>query len=202
GDGIPHRHRVGVRAVDPGLRRRRRRSGGRSRQGQSDDGRVRQACDPLRSRDDGRCGQARASRRTLIVRKRRPDASTSEKRIREALAELAIPSELVRRRGLPRCAEARRLMVAEVDARGRELKLTPAAARAWKRMKSAASKVKVELYLVSAFRSFDRQCEILRAKLAAGQALEEILGVSAPPGYSEHHTGRAVDIGRSPAEPL
>jgi len=136
------------------------------------------------------------------VRKRRPDASTYEKRIREAFAELAIPSELVRRRGLPRCAEARRLMVAEVDARGRELKLTPAAARAWKRMKSAASKVKVELYLVSAFRSFDRQCEILRAKLAAGQALEEILGVSAPPGYSEHHTGRAVDIGASPDDPL
>jgi D-alanyl-D-alanine carboxypeptidase len=69
-------------------------------------------------------------------------------------------------------------------------------------MKSAASGVGIQLYLVSAFRSFDRQCEILRAKLAAGQALEDILGVSAPPGYSEHHTGRAVDIGASADDPL
>ena len=135
------------------------------------------------------------------MRKRHPSASY-ENRIREAFAELAIPPELVRRRGLPRCVEARRLVVAEVDARGRELKLTPTAARAWQRMKSAASQVSVQLYLVSAFRSFDRQCEILRAKLAAGQALEDILGVSAPPGYSEHHTGRAVDIGASPDDPL
>jgi D-alanyl-D-alanine carboxypeptidase len=69
-------------------------------------------------------------------------------------------------------------------------------------MKSAASEAGAALYLVSAFRSFDRQCEILRAKLAAGQSLEEILGVSAPPGYSEHHTGRAVDIGASADDPL
>ena len=69
-------------------------------------------------------------------------------------------------------------------------------------MKRAASEAKVELYLVSAFRSFDRQCEILRAKLAAGQSLDEILGVSAPPGYSEHHTGRAADIGASADDPL
>jgi D-alanyl-D-alanine carboxypeptidase len=108
----------------------------------------------------------------------------------------------VRRRGLPRCAEARRLVVAEFDARGRERRLTPSAAAAWQKMKSAASVAKVALYLVSAFRSFDRQCEIVRAKLAAGQPLEEILGVSAPPGYSEHHTGRAVDIGASPDDPL
>ena len=136
------------------------------------------------------------------MRKRGPSASPYVKRIRKAFAELAIPLELVRRRGLPRCAEAHRLVVAEVDARGREQRLTPAAARAWKRMKSAAAEARVELYLVSAFRSFDRQCEILRAKLSAGQALEDILVVSAPPGYSEHHTGRAADIGASPDDPL
>ncbi|MES2697070.1 MAG: D-alanyl-D-alanine carboxypeptidase family protein, partial [Verrucomicrobiota bacterium] len=37
--------------------------------------------------------------------------------------------------------------------------------------------------------------EIIRAKLVAGQSLEEILRYVAAPGFSEHHTGRAIDIG-------
>jgi len=123
-------------------------------------------------------------------------------RIRKAFGELAIPVELVRRRGLPLCREARTLVLAEVDTRGREQRLTPAAAAAWSAMKADAAKAKVGLYLVSAFRSFDRQCEILRAKLKSGQTLDDILRVSAPPGYSEHHTGHAIDIGASPEDPL
>ena len=51
------------------------------------------------------------------------------------------------------------------------------------------------LLLVSAFRSIARQHEIVAAKLARGQQLDAILQVSAAPGFSEHHTGRAVDIG-------
>jgi D-alanyl-D-alanine carboxypeptidase len=58
------------------------------------------------------------------------------------------------------------------------------------------------MQIVSAFRSFDRQCEIIREKIAAGQTIEQILSASAPPGYSEHHTGRAVDIGGSADDPL
>jgi hypothetical protein len=42
---------------------------------------------------------------------------------------------------------------------------------------------------VSAFRSVERQAEIVRRKLAAGGRIEEILTVCAPPGFSEHHTG-------------
>ena len=69
-------------------------------------------------------------------------------------------------------------------------------------MKAAAAEAGVGLHLVSAFRSLDRQCEIVRDKLAGGQSLDEILAVSAPPGYSEHHTGRAIDIGSRPDDPL
>ena len=36
----------------------------------------------------------------------------------------------------------------------------------------------------------------------AGQAIEEILKVNAAPGYSEHHTGRAVDIATPGSRPL
>jgi D-alanyl-D-alanine carboxypeptidase len=40
-----------------------------------------------------------------------------------------------------------------------------------------------------------RQTLIVRRKLARGQHIEEILKVSAIPGCSEHHTGRALDLG-------
>lgn len=128
--------------------------------------------------------------------------SRYEERVRAALAELKIPPELPRERGLRLCSEARALVVVEIDARGREQRLIPAAAAAWRAMKAAAAEADVALHLVSAFRSFERQCEIVRAKLAAGQSLDRILEVSAPPGYSEHHTGRAVDIGASANDPL
>jgi D-alanyl-D-alanine carboxypeptidase len=131
-----------------------------------------------------------------------PISSSYEERVRVALAALGIPVELVRARGLPLCVEAKTLVVAEIDARGREQRLAPAAASAWSTMKVAAARAGVELYLVSAFRSFDRQCEIVRDKLTVGQSLEQILAVSAPPGYSEHHTGRAVDIGSKPDDSL
>jgi D-alanyl-D-alanine carboxypeptidase len=125
-----------------------------------------------------------------------------EQRVHEALRDLGVPLDLVRRRKLPLCSEATSLVVVEVDARGRELRLSPAAAAAWTKMKSAAAGESVALHLISAFRSFDRQCDIVREKLQCGQSIAEILSVSAPPGYSEHHTGRAVDIGASADDPL
>ncbi len=63
----------------------------------------------------------------------------------------------------------------------------------------------VIIKIVSAFRSVDRQAEIIRAKLAEGLSLDAVLCVSAPPGYSEHHSGRAIDVttdeGAAPLEP-
>jgi len=50
------------------------------------------------------------------------------------------------------------------------------------------------LEVVSAFRSIERQVEIIQAKLARNMSMEKILTLSAPPGYSEHHTGCAIDI--------
>lgn len=125
-----------------------------------------------------------------------------EERVDAALRDLGIPVDLIRRRHLKLCAEARTLVVAEVDVRGREQRLSPAAAGAWAAMKGAAARAGVGLYLISAFRSLDRQCEIVRGKLAHGLSICDILSVSAPPGYSEHHTGRALDIGATPDDPL
>jgi D-alanyl-D-alanine carboxypeptidase len=60
----------------------------------------------------------------------------------------------------------------------------------------------VVLKIASAFRSIDRQVEILREKLAQGVSLEAILAVSAPPGFSEHHTGCAIDLTTDGVPPL
>jgi D-alanyl-D-alanine carboxypeptidase len=69
-------------------------------------------------------------------------------------------------------------------------------------MQAAAQEQGVILQLVSAFRSVSDQRQIWGRKLAAGQSVPGILRVNAPPGYSEHHTGRAVDVTTPGVEPL
>ena len=62
-------------------------------------------------------------------------------------------------------------------------------------MKKAAAHDGIELVAISGFRSVVRQTEIIREKLAKGESIGDILRFVAAPGYSEHHTGRAIDIG-------
>lgn len=109
-------------------------------------------------------------------------------------AELGISAAALVARGLPACEQARCLALAEVGDDGRQHLLSEAAATAWQALKAAAATDGVALHIVSSFRSIDRQAEIIRRKLDAGQPIEEILTVCAPPGYSEHHTGRALDV--------
>ncbi len=118
----------------------------------------------------------------------------------QSLHVLGITPAMLQVRGLQACAEATQLTVAEIGADGREFLLEPGAASAWQAMKTAAARDGVVMVLVSAFRSMGRQTEILRDKLAAGVPIEEALQWVAPPGYSEHHSGRAIDIG-VPDEP-
>lgn len=96
---------------------------------------------------------------------------------------------------LPRFAEETRLCGVGQDASGREVQLAEDAAAAWTAMRAEAERAGVRLLLLSGFRSVERQTEIVRKKLAAGQTLDAILRVNAYPGFSEHHTGRAVDVG-------
>ena len=78
---------------------------------------------------------------------------------------------------------------------GRAVRLAPRAAAAWKRMHVTATRDGIVLLPLSGFRSVARQRAIIRGKLADGQRLAEILRLIAAPGFSEHHTGRALDIG-------
>lgn len=111
------------------------------------------------------------------------------------LEQLGIGQALLDARGFVAQEEAQNLQVAEIGEDGREFLLTPATATAWHSMKIAAQQDGIALVMVSAFRSVQRQVEIVQAKLDAGQPIADILTVVAPPGYSEHHTGRAIDIG-------
>ena len=111
-----------------------------------------------------------------------------------AAVELGISRSLIAARGLIECEEATELEQVALAPDGREHLLIPAAAQAWRLLQDAAQADGIQLRIVSAFRSVERQAEIVRRKLAVGQTLEAILAVSAPPGFSEHHTGRAVDL--------
>ena len=122
--------------------------------------------------------------------------------ILEILKALGIPETYGAERGLELQPEARELEVARVVADGRRIELDPTAAAAWRAMVSAAESEEITLLLISGFRSVRRQQEILERKLAAGETIGSILRVNAAPGYSEHHTGRAVDIGTPGCPPL
>lgn len=81
-------------------------------------------------------------------------------------------------------------------------RLRPDAAASWQQMVEAAAADGIRLLIVSGFRDFEYQAGLIRRKLEAGQEIGEILKVNAAPGYSQHHTGCAVDIATPGSRPL
>jgi D-alanyl-D-alanine carboxypeptidase len=122
--------------------------------------------------------------------------------IDELLTELGSGPELRLACRLPWQTEAIDLVSAGPDVFGREQHMTARTLAGWQAMVSAAQRDGIELQLVSAFRSVDYQCQLIRRKALAGQTLEDIFSVSAIPGFSEHHTGRALDITCPGSKPL
>ena len=124
----------------------------------------------------------------------------TQTRLSQLWAQLGIPADYAQRAKLRRQPEATRLVfIGRARDDGRIQRLTPRAAAAWRRMEAAAANDGVTLLPLSGFRSVARQTAIIRCKLARGQSIEDILQVNAVPGCSEHHTGRALDLG-SPKE--
>lgn len=91
-------------------------------------------------------------------------------------------------------APARLLKLHGRDRFGRRQWLHPAAQAAFQRLQGAARDAGHSLELVSGWRGVAYQAQLLQRKLRRGQDWQEILKLSAPPGYSEHHTGRALDL--------
>jgi len=125
-----------------------------------------------------------------------------QRRVEASLREIGASPDLIARRRLSLFEDATELAPAHTSQSGREHFLIPDAAAEWIRMRALAADEDVVLVMISGFRSFARQVELIKDKLSAGHGLDDILALLAPPGCSEHHTGRAVDIGTPGCEPL
>lgn len=104
------------------------------------------------------------------------------------------PDAYAQRTGLELTPEPDWLALAGFDRYRRPLWLHVDAARAWQHLQAAAMRDEVVLDAISGYRSHDYQLGIFRRKLAHGQTIDDILAVNAAPGYSEHHSGCALDI--------
>jgi D-alanyl-D-alanine carboxypeptidase len=117
-------------------------------------------------------------------------------------AGFGIPTDYAEKRGFVLCEEARELLSVGADSLGRDQRMTPKAASAWQRMQADAEQAGVQLLVVSAYRSVEYQCALIQRKLDRGLKIADILKINAAPGYSEHHTGRAIDITSPDSQPL
>ena len=85
-----------------------------------------------------------------------------------------------------------------VSVPGTSHKLHRDCANAFEQMRKDAQKAGVNLFVCSGFRSKAYQINVFKKKwgntIPNDNQLKARLAVSAPPGYSEHHTGLAVDI--------
>ncbi|MBD2425098.1 M15 family metallopeptidase [Phormidium sp. FACHB-1136] len=78
----------------------------------------------------------------------------------------------------------------------RDIRLRTSAAEQFDAMVRAARRDGVQIIPLSGFRSHSEQEAIFfGVRAARGQDAQTRAEVSAPPGYSEHHTGYAIDVG-------
>ncbi|NEP14190.1 MAG: D-alanyl-D-alanine carboxypeptidase family protein [Symploca sp. SIO2C1] len=76
------------------------------------------------------------------------------------------------------------------------IKLRTTAAKKFQEMLAAAQGDGVNLAIISGFRSVEQQHHLFFGiKAQRGEVASKRAEVSAPPGYSEHHTGYAIDLG-------
>merc|ERR1711977_793495 len=97
--------------------------------------------------------------------------------------------------GHVRHEEAERSKLVKIQGAFRVELLRPSAANAFEQMKRAANREGIQLHLVSGFRGIQHQEELyFGVKAERVQSSRERALVPAPPGFSEHHTGYALDI--------
>ena len=121
---------------------------------------------------------------------------------RQTHAELGIPDDYGIDGRPPFFGEAKDLVEVGPNLVGRMQSLTPEAAARWATMVNAARGDGITLMIVSGYRGFDYQAQLIRQKLENGQSIEDILKVNAAPGFSQHHSGTAVDVATPGSRPL
>jgi len=111
---------------------------------------------------------------------------------------LRIPKDY-HRRGLRFYREASDLVAVPCGPGGTVRLMSSAIRQQWEEMQVEAAAAGITLIVRSAFRNADEQALFIREQLAAGGKIEDLLTWIAAPGYSEHHTGRALDLDSEPA---
>jgi zinc D-Ala-D-Ala carboxypeptidase len=115
-------------------------------------------------------------------------------RIKAIHQALGIPADYGKDTGLPAYIENEQVVTAGKDHYNRDLFLTVETSLAWNSLQLAAGSDGISLIAVSGFRSVERQQQIFERKIKSGVAVSMILTVNAAPGYSQHHTGCAIDV--------
>ncbi len=130
-----------------------------------------------------------------------PPADNAYRERMEAInEEFGFPLHRLQIEGLRMLPDADALQPIEIDPNRGMLTMSPDAAWAWILMRAAARADGIGLVPLSSYRSPGYQTLIIRNRIARGDTMAEILHTSLPPGFSEHHTGDAIDIG-SPSFP-
>jgi D-alanyl-D-alanine carboxypeptidase len=94
-------------------------------------------------------------------------------------------------------AEPNRVMIIASYATGEDQRfewLAPEAGKALMKMIYAARDEGVWLIPASGFRTIEQQQKLFQEQIKRRGSIEAAAKISAPPGYSEHHTGFAVDL--------
>ncbi len=118
-------------------------------------------------------------------------------------AALGIPAGYAASRGLTAQSPPPFWIEAGLDRGGRPIWLEHEASCAFLRLTQSAARDGITIIVVSAYRSYLHQARLIQRQLERGVPLEVILARIAPPGYSEHHTGRALDLSSAEeTEPL
>ena len=118
------------------------------------------------------------------------------------LTKIGIPADYGKDPYLPKYAEPDDLMDIGPNIMGRPQQLSGITVPAWRHMVEAAADDDVQLLIVSGFRSIADQVRLIIKKLNDGQHIDDILRVNTAPGYSQHHSGRAIDIATPGIRPL
>lgn len=128
-----------------------------------------------------------------------PNIDDYSRRVNALHRELRVPRDYARR-GLPFHREASVLVAVPCGLDGKQCLMTPATRSQWVAMQTAAADAGITLLVRWAFRSVDEQAQLIRTRLSLGGDIDQLLTEIAAPGYSEHHTGRTLDIDSIPAE--
>ncbi len=90
--------------------------------------------------------------------------------------------------------EEEKLVYVGDDIYGRKSMMEEEASVYWGKLDSAAKANNIELLIVSTYRSYSYQANIIKKKIDSGMLLKDILKENKLPGESEHHTGKAIDL--------